>query len=133
MNLKPKQYAQALYEALKDKDEKQIRNIIDNFARVLVNNQDTTKKSKIIEKFNDIWNQENNITEARVITSVNVDKDILEALNSYISQKTQANKVKIENQLNKDMLGGVIIRYEDKIIDASLKSRVKELKNKLIK
>ncbi len=133
MNLKPKQYAQAFYEALKGKDEKQIRNIIDNFARVLVNNQDTTKKSKIIEKFNDIWNQENNITEARVITSVNVDKGILEALNSYISQKTQANKVKIENQLNKDMLGGVIIRYEDKIIDASLKSRVKELKNKLIK
>ncbi len=133
MNLKPKQYAQAFYGALKGKDEKQIRNIIDNFARVLVNNQDTTKKSKIIEKFNDIWNQENNITEARVITSVNVDKGILEALNSYISQKTQANKVKIENQLNKDMLGGVIIRYEDKIIDASLKSRVKELKNKLIK
>ncbi len=133
MNLKPKQYAQAFYEALKGKDEKQMRNIIDNFARVLVNNQDATKESKIIEKFNDIWNQENNITEVRVITSVNVDKDILEALNSYISQKTQANKVKIKNQLNKDMLGGVIIRYEDKIIDDSLKSRVKQLKNKLIK
>ncbi len=133
MNLKPKQYARAFYEALKDKNKKQTRNIIDNFVRVLVNNRDTTKESKIIEKFNDIWNQENNITEARVITSTNVDNNILEVLNSYISQKTQANKVKIKNQLNKDMLGGVIIRYEDKIIDASLKSRVKELKNKLIK
>lgn len=133
MKIRSKQYAQALYEALEGKDKDRAKTVIDNFVQLLARNRGISKINKILEHFDNIWNDNQGVTEARVVTSIELSKDTLEFLKEYISQAAQAQEVRINNEVDKDVLGGVVIRYGDKMIDASLRSQVRGLKNKLIK
>lgn len=133
MKTRAKQYAQALYEALEYKDQEQAKAVVDNFMQFLVRNRDLPKADKILKHFDNIWNNNKGITEAKAITSTEMDKETLDLLKEYISQTTQAREVKINNGVDKDILGGFIVRYQGKIIDASLRTQVKRLKKFLVK
>jgi F0F1-type ATP synthase delta subunit len=37
----------------------------------------------------------------------------------------------MQEEIDKDMIGGIIIKYEDKILDGSLRTSLKTLKEKL--
>jgi F-type H+-transporting ATPase subunit delta len=133
MILKPKQYAQALFEALRGKNQEQMEAVIDNFAQLLIRNRDVSKADKIIQIFNDIWNREQGIIEAEIVTSAKTDEDVLESIKEYIAKATRANEVEVRKRVDKNILGGFIVRYEDKVIDASLRTQVRQLKSKLVK
>jgi F-type H+-transporting ATPase subunit delta len=133
MRISPKKYAQTLYELVEGKNEKEIKETLEKFVNFLIENQDTTKADKIIEQFEQIWNKKNQIVEAKATTSVEVDKQTLEAIEKYIKNLSQAEKVNLKYDINKEILGGVVIRYKDKLIDASLRTQIKQFKSQLIK
>jgi len=133
MKISAKQYAQSLYEVVKDKKDSQIRKIIKNFSRILINNNDILKIDKITAEFARIWNRERGIVEAEIIGARKFDNKIIKLLNDYIIKLSGAKKIEIKQTVDKNILGGVIIRYEDRVIDGSLKTKLSELKNKMIK
>jgi len=133
MKISAKQYAQSLYEVVKDKKDSQIRKIIKNFSRILINNNDILKIDKITAEFVRIWNRERGIVEAEIIGARKFDNKIIKLLNDYIIKLSGAKKIEIKQTVDKNILGGVIIRYEDRVIDGSLKTKLSELKNKMIK
>ena len=55
MKIKSKQYAQALYEGIKDKNETEGKEIIARFVNLLIENNSINKKDKIIVQFNKIF------------------------------------------------------------------------------
>ena len=48
-------------------------------------------------------------------------------------EKLTKKKVEIETEINKDIIGGMIIRIENKIIDGSITNHLKNLKKSLLK
>lgn len=133
MKISSKKYAQALFESVKGKDREGIERATRGLVKVLISRRDTNKTEKIMEHFRELWNREYGIVEAEAITAEEPRGDTSEIIQNYIFQLTGAEEVKVKNSTDKNILGGVIIRYKDKVIDASLRSRVKQLKNKMIK
>ena len=133
MKISAKKYAQTLYELTENKDKKEIETVLDNFVKTLVANRDTRKVEEIIEQFREIWNKKNQIVEAQAVTSTSVDEETLKVVKDYIEEATQAKEVMLDHDINENILGGVIMRYKDKVVDASLANQVKQLKNKLVK
>ncbi len=133
MNITAKQYAQSLYEVVKGKKDSQIKEAIKNFFRILVNNNDIFKIDKIVANFTEIWNREEGIVAAKIISARKFDNKIINSLNNYIIKLSKAKRTEIRQIVDKNILGGVIIRYEDKIIDGSLRTRLADLKNKMVK
>lgn len=115
------------------KNRKEIERVLENLVQTLVANRDTGKAEEIIEQFQEIWNKKNQIVEAQAVTSTSVDKETLEIIKSYIEEATQAKEIMLDHDIDENILGGVIMRYNDKVIDASLANQVKQLKNKLAK
>ena len=133
MKISSTKYAQTLYELVEGKNKSEIKEILEKFVQVLISNRDTAKAEDIIEEFQKIWSQEKGIVDARLITSTDIDKKTLDIVKQYVMDATQAKQVNVQHGKDENIWGGAIIRYRDKVVDASLKSQVKQLKTKLIK
>jgi F-type H+-transporting ATPase subunit delta len=129
MKIIPKQYALALYESVKGKKDGEVRVVLKKFAAVLKNNGDLSKIKKIIDIFYNIWNEREGIVEAEITSARELDSKIVKLLNNYIVKLSGADTVKIQEKVDKKILGGVILRYGDKVVNASLKNRIESLKN----
>ncbi len=132
MKITPKQYAESLYQAVVGKKDSEVKDAIGNFVKVLINNNDISKADEIIKQFVRIWNREQGIVEAEVVSAKELDKKIVKLLNGYIAKLSGAKDVVIKEIVNKDILGGVVIKYKDKVLDGSLRMRLGELRSKMV-
>jgi len=133
MKIKEAQYAKTLYALTKDKSPKEIDGAISGFLKLLIKNGQTKLTKKIIEKFNDIWNEEEGITEAQVITRSEIEKGELRKIEDYIKERYKTEKVVIKSIMDESIKGGIIIKVKDEILDGSIAGQLKSLKNNLSK
>jgi F-type H+-transporting ATPase subunit delta len=133
MRAKAKQYAMALFLELKDKEQKDFPPVLDSFFQVLKNDNSISQVEKIIFYFNSLWIKEFSLVEAEIVSANSLEGDIREMVVTYLKKMSKAEGVKIEEKEKKDIIGGLIVKYNDKIIDASLKNKINMLKNSLIK
>jgi len=75
------------------------------------------------------------ITETVLTTAVKVDAEIKKQISEFISD-TFKTKVELKEIVDKDIIGGFMLKIEDNYIDASIKSKLrkveKELKNRAL-
>jgi len=133
MKINAKQYARSLYEAVQNKSDSQIKDVLKSFVKVLINNNDISKADKIIAEFSKIWNKKQGVVEAEVISAKELDNPIIRLMSDYIVKLLKAKEVIINKKIDKNLLGGVVIKYGDKILDNSMRIRLCELKNRMIK
>ena len=133
MKVTAKQYARSLYEVAQNKKGSQAKDAIKRFTVLLVNNNDIAKADKIIMEFEQLWNKEQGIVAAEIVSARELDKKIVKMLNDYIVKLSQAEKVEVTEKVDRNILGGTVIKFGDKIIDGSTKARLDELKREMIK
>ena len=77
----------------------------------------------------------NGITESVLTTAVRVDEKLLNRISGLIADIFKT-KVELKEIVDKDIIGGFILRIEDNYIDASVRNKLrkieKELKNKTL-
>jgi F-type H+-transporting ATPase subunit delta len=133
MKISTKQYAQALFDLTAQKDKKEVTKTIAEFVRVLVLNNHLSRAQEIINEFEKLTDVKDNIVRAKVQSAKELENDSLDSVSSFVKEVTKAEKVVLEQEVKKDLLGGVIVRYGDRVIDFSLKNKVRELREKMSK
>lgn len=133
MNIIPKQYAKTLYKLVDGKSKSEVEKIIEEFIAAMVANNDQGKIKKIIIEFNNLWNKEKGIVEAEVSSAKELDKDIVKLLYCYIVKLSGAKEVVINKKVEKNILGGVVVKYGDRVVDGSLKTKINSFKIELTK
>jgi len=126
-----RQYAQTLFEITNEINDKvELEKIIGNFFSILIKNNDTSKLEIIINDFNNIWNKEKNIIESEVKIANDLDeetkKDIIKYLKKIIGTEKQ---MILSGKKDKNILGGFILKYGDRIIDQSIKNKLNDFQN----
>lgn len=129
MKITPKDYATSLLQAIKGKKDGEADIIVGRFVDVLAKNNDLSKESKIIDYFSFLWNKENKIVESEITTARIIDAGLRNSLKDLLIKISRAEKVEMIEKVDKDILGGVIIKYDDRVLDGSLKTKVKNLNN----
>lgn len=71
------------------------------------------------------------ITESVLTTAVRVDPKIKQQITDFISG-TFKTKVELSEVVDKDILGGFILRIEDHYIDASVKNKLRKIEKTLL-
>ena len=125
------QYAKTLYELASGKNKSEIDSIAASFAKLLAKNNRLKMAPAIIEKFGNIWNRENGILEAEVESAYPLNDEISGKITKEIKEKYGAKEVILNNKINKDIKGGIIIKIGDEVIDSSVKKQLKMLKQAL--
>lgn len=133
MKITAKQFALSFYESLEGKTAEQAKAVIKKFVEFLAGKNMLEQADKIEAEFLKIWNEKNGIIEALLISANELDKANIKLLKNYIAVLAGAKTVSLKEKIDKSILGGVVIRYGDKVIDGSLKTTLNNLKEKLIK
>ena len=103
-----------------------------NFIEMITVKKREAFLQTIAESFIVIYKRINQI-ETVTVTSVNpLEQDYKERLIAEV-KKTGCKKVELIEKTSSDLIGGVIIKYGDKQIDASIKNKINRLKKTLSK
>ena len=127
-----KQYAQALYKLTKDKSQKEIDVVLEKFVANLKSEQKLKTIEQIVKQFVEIYNKENRIISARVLTGRKIDEDTIENIKNKLKEKYQAEKIELETMIDKKLKGGIKIIVGEDILDGSIAGRLAKLKNSLV-
>jgi len=131
MSTSAKQYAQGLYAAISDKGAAEVKAVLKNFVRLLGGRRELGKAKDIIARFTEIWNKEKGELEAELASARELGPTAKEAVTAYLKEKTGAKSVKLQESVKPELIGGFVLRYEDRVIDGSLRSNLEALKNKI--
>jgi len=129
MKLKPQQFAAALYEITQGKSEKEIDKIIEDFTALLAKKNKLGWQEQIIEKFLSYSMKQEGIMETQVFTAKEISKKMAEKIAETVFKN---QKIKVISIVEKELLGGFVVKTEDKILDLSIKKQLQNLKIKLI-
>lgn len=132
MKIKPKQYALGLFESLIAADEKERKDVIDRFAKILIRNNDVSKLGAILEYFSDMYNEHERTVEAEILSTHELNDKSLKDLKELVMKKAQADNIEIKERRSKKLLGGVVLKYGDKSLDLSLRRKLDEFKRVMI-
>jgi F-type H+-transporting ATPase subunit delta len=86
----------------------------------------------IIEAFLTLTEDARDKVTAEVITSIPLSEDLAKRLEQELSKITK-KRVFLKPMVDDSILGGVIVKIENKVIDGSVKHQLEEIKNEMIK
>ncbi|MCH7577264.1 MAG: ATP synthase F1 subunit delta [Chloroflexi bacterium] len=101
-----------------------------NLARLLVHRGRTALASQIAEAFQELVDAERGIAHALVTTAVPLSDDETRAVAEKLSEISD-QQVVVETQVDERIIGGLVARIGDKLIDGSTRSRLLALKRRL--
>lgn len=127
MKYTSKQYVQALHEAISETAPAHQDQILDNFAQILKQNGDLSKMDEIEKEFLSLQGVKQALVTSTRDLSLPEEKKIIEELNEY----TKA-QVEIKRKVDEGLVGGVVIKIDDELLDGSVKRSLSDLKNQLI-
>lgn len=130
MRYKPKQYAESLYLAMSEVGEKGADKVIETLIELLKKNGDLSQYENIIEEFEKITFSEEGRAKASVITvnDMSIEKEMLDDLNKIVGKKLDLEKSK-----EPDLIGGMVLRTDDMLFDASIKGKLNKIQESMIK
>lgn len=107
-------------------DEKQI-----NFIRLLMENSRLEAVDDIFELYSSMYEDYHNIAEAEVISAHKLTSENLEKIRKKLESR-YSKKIKINNQVDPSIIGGLIIKVDNRVIDASISGKLEKLSHSLV-
>ena len=88
-----------------------------------------TGRPEFIEKMLEKTSEE---SRAEVAALLKLDDDQLKRLGDGFAKKYNLNAVRLENKVDPSILGGVILQVKDRVIDGSVKNKLKKIRAQII-
>ena len=130
MKFSAKQYAEALYDSLEGTNPQDLDLVLNNFVEVLATNNDIKLFPEIENEFHKLELEKKGVKQVEVTTSHPLTKEnernIIEELNKLVK-----GDVELKKKIDERILGGVVIRMDDQMIDASVQNELNNLKQEL--
>ncbi|MBN1482717.1 ATP synthase F1 subunit delta [candidate division KSB1 bacterium] len=101
-----------------------------NFLKLLVLKKRTPELFQILDEFERLYDKKQNRLVVYVETAVDLDEETQTRLERLIADRLKKN-VHVVVKKNADILGGMIVQMDGTFIDASLRRKVKELRQSL--
>jgi F-type H+-transporting ATPase subunit delta len=128
-----KNIAHAIYLASKDKNHEEQSLVFKKVAQFLARKRLLSKTKEILSFLNKIINEH----EGRVVAKVSSVEKINEKTHREITQALahhyKAKEIKIVENLDKKLLGGLKIEVNDEVIDLTIKNKIGKLQEHLTK
>src|SRR5690606_19019401 len=101
------------------------------FLRLLVENDRLAALPEIAAQFDVLKAQAENTVKATLVAAAEVDATVADQVAQALERKL-GRKVELTLAVDPEILGGAVIRAEDMVIDASVRTRLRELANALV-
>jgi F-type H+-transporting ATPase subunit delta len=98
-----------------------------NFLELLIEKHRMPVIFRIRHEFERLWDEENRTLPVEITSAIALDEQTTESLGRTIGERT-GRKVTLAARVDPNILGGVIIRVGNSILDASIRNRLEQLR-----
>lgn len=102
-----------------------------NFLHVLVDRRRIALLDQIIRLYLDLADKLKLVLVAEVITAFPLNELQKEAVQSKLKHVTNSSKIRLTEQVNTDLIGGLIIKIGSKVIDMSIRGQLNQISSYL--
>jgi F-type H+-transporting ATPase subunit delta len=101
-----------------------------NFLHLLIKNRALDYLDQIIEEIKKAKHEKENIVEVVAISPEAIDAATQQRISRILSLKTD-KKIIIKSLIDKSLIGGLVIKIGDTVIDGSIRGKINRLKSKI--
>lgn len=120
-------YARALYEAAEDQKKPEVKKLVENFLKLLQEKNQLSRITEIISEIETIDDKEHYRLRAEVTSAIRLDESTVKKLEKFLHKRTGAKEIIWEKKIDKQVLGGVILKFQDTVLDLSLAETLEAL------
>ncbi len=101
--------------------------ILLNFLKLLIENHRMPVVFRIRQEYERLWDEENRTLPVEVTSAIELDAATTESVGRKIGERT-GRKIELVSRVDPNILGGIIIRVGNSILDASIRNRLEQLR-----
>ncbi len=98
-----------------------------NFLELLIENHRMPVIFRTRQQFERMWEKENQMLPVDITSAIALDEATTESLGRRIGERT-GRTVRLAAHVDPDILGGIVLRVGNSILDASIRNRLEQLR-----
>jgi F-type H+-transporting ATPase subunit delta len=104
--------------------------ILDNFLELLIEKHRMPAVFRVRRELDRMWQRENKLLPVEVTSAIELDKSTVKHIGDRIGEQT-GQKIELSARVEPDILGGIVVRVGNSIIDASIRARLEQLRKQV--
>jgi F-type H+-transporting ATPase subunit delta len=102
----------------------------DNFLQALIERHRMPAIFRIRTEFETLWEDERRLLPVHVTSAVDLEESLVESLGRRIGQQVDRD-VQVSSEVDPAILGGIVLRVGNVVLDASIKNRLEQLRKQV--
>jgi F-type H+-transporting ATPase subunit delta len=98
-----------------------------NFLSLLIENHRMPVIFRIRHEYERLWDEENRMLPVEITSAIELDQATTDSLLQTIGERA-GRKVTLAARVDPDILGGIVVRVGNSILDASIRNRLEQLR-----
>jgi F-type H+-transporting ATPase subunit delta len=101
-----------------------------NFLETLIERHRMPAIFRIRTRYQALWDAENKLLPVEVTSAVALDSSTVQSIGARIGEQT-GNEIELTTVVDPDLLGGIVLRVGNFILDASIRNRLNQLRKQV--
>ena len=101
-----------------------------NFLETLLERHRMPVIFRMRTRFEQLWDEEKKLLPVEITSSVQLDKEIVQSIGERIGEQT-GQKVELSSKVDPEILGGLVVRVGNFVLDASIRNRLNQLRKQV--
>ena len=103
-----------------------------NFLEVLVENHRMPVIFRVRRELDRLWQEANQLLPVEITSAIALDESVATRIGDEIGRQT-GRRVQLTSTVDPDVIGGVVLRVGNSILDASIRTRLEALRKQVAK
>ena len=104
--------------------------LLTNFLELLIEKHRMPVIFRMRRRLDSLWEQENRLLPVQVTSAIALEDDALAQIGETIGTPT-GRQVELTRTVDPDILGGIVVRVGNAILDASIRNRLEQLRKQV--
>jgi F-type H+-transporting ATPase subunit delta len=101
-----------------------------NFLKLLIENHRMPVLFRVRRAYDALWEDENKLLPVSVTSAIELDQATVKQIGDRIAEQT-GRKVELSATVEPDILGGIVVRVGNQVLDASVRNRLEQLRKQV--
>lgn len=104
----------------------------ENFIEAMIERHRMPAIFRVRVRFDELWDEEKQLLPVLVTSAVELDKSVVQSLGDKIGEQV-GRTVELSTEIQPDIIGGIVLRVGNVILDASIRNRLNQLRKQVAK
>jgi F-type H+-transporting ATPase subunit delta len=105
---------------------------LNNFLELLLENHRMPVVFRVRREFDRLWDEANDLLPVQITSAVALDESVSRRIGDEIGRQT-GKQVQLTSTVDPDVIGGIVLRVGNSILDASIRNRLETLRKQVAK